>query len=66
MEIITNIVTFVQQHWVDILACIGALDIILGVIVKLTPFDWDNNAYVIVHNLIAKLLGKKSDTILDK
>ena len=54
-----DIVKLVQEHWIDILAVIGAVDIILGVIVKLTKTEWDNNVYAIVHGWIAKLGGKK-------
>ena len=52
------IVTFVQQHWVEILAIIGGIDIILGVIVKWTPVNWDDQVYTILHSWISQLLGK--------
>lgn len=58
MEAITNIITLVKAHWVEVLAAIGAIDILLGIITKLTPFKWDDNAYAILHNLISKI-GKK-------
>lgn len=58
MEFITNIITLVKNHWVEVLAGIGAIDILLGIITKLTPFKWDDNLYVVFHNAVAKL-GKK-------
>ncbi len=53
-----EIIHFFQAHWVDILAVIGAIDLILGIVVKWTPCEWDNNAYAIVHSWISQLLGK--------
>ena len=58
MEAITNIVTLVKTHWVEVLAAIGAVDILLGLIVKFTPFKWDDNLYVVFHNAVSNL-GKK-------
>ena len=54
-----EIINFVKAHWVEILAVIGAVDTILGIIVAWTPATWDNNVYNIVHTWIAKLVGKK-------
>lgn len=53
------IVTFVQSHWVEILAVIGAVDIILGIVVKWTPVSWDDSCYTILHSWIDKLAPKK-------
>ena len=58
MEIITNLITMVKAHWVDVLAVIGAVDIILGIVTKLTPFTWDDNVYSMLHGWIAKLVKK--------
>lgn len=58
MEQINNIVALVKDHWVEVLAAIGAVDVLLGIITKLTPIKWDDNAYAILHGWIAKL-GKK-------
>ena len=52
------IVSFFQAHWVDVLAVIGAIDIILGIITKWTPTKWDDNIYAWLHSLISRLLGK--------
>lgn len=54
-----DIIKFVQDNWVSILAIIGALDIILGIVSKWTPWNWDDSVYAILHSLIAKLGGKK-------
>lgn len=59
MEQINNIISLVKDHWVDVLALIGAVDIILGIITKLTPITWDDNLYVVVHKWISKLVVKK-------
>lgn len=58
MEAITNIITLVKAHWVEVLAGIGAIDILLGIITKLTPFKWDDNLYVVFHNAVSKLVKK--------
>ena len=39
----------------EIMVLIAALDIILGVMSKHTPWKWDDNLYSIVHTLVAKL-----------
>jgi hypothetical protein len=59
MDIVQGIISFVQTHWVEILALIGGLDIVLGVVVKWTKWDWDDSAYAIFHSWIAKLGAKK-------
>ena len=59
MDIVMGVVNFVKEHWVDILAIIGALDVILGIIVAWTPMEWDNNVYSIFHKWVAKLGAKK-------
>jgi hypothetical protein len=43
---------------VEILAIIGAVDIILGIVVKWTPVKWDDSVYTFLHNLIGKLVKK--------
>ena len=54
-----EIVNFVKEHWVEILAVIGGLDIILGIVVKWTKPTWDDSVYAVVHGWIAKLGVKK-------
>lgn len=52
------IVQAVQAHWVEVLAIIGAVDLILGIVTKWTPFSWDDNFYAILHSWTSRLLGK--------
>lgn len=59
MDAIMGIVNIVKEHWVEVLAIIGAVDIILGVVVKWTKATWDDSVYAVVHNWIAKLGIKK-------
>ena len=59
MEQINNIISLVKAHWVEVLALIGAVDVILGIVTKLTPVTWDDNLYVVVHKWISKLVVKK-------
>ena len=58
VSVVNQVVDFCKNHWIDILAVIGAVDVILGIITKLTPFDWDDNIYSMLHGWIAKLLKK--------
>lgn len=59
MEQINNIISLVKAHWIEVLAAIGAVDVLLGIITKLTPVTWDDNLYVVVHKWISKLAVKK-------
>lgn len=54
-----NIIELVKNNWVEILAIIGALDIILGIVVKWTKVTWDDSVYAFLHSLVSKLGGKK-------
>lgn len=53
-----ELINWVTSHWLEILAIIGAFDVILGIVVTWTKWDWDNNAYAILHGWIAKLRKK--------
>lgn len=50
---------WISEHWKDVLAVIGAVDAALYLIVKLTPTQWDDNAFTTVHNFIVKFFPKK-------
>ena len=58
LEIVNHVMAYGKAHWVDILAAIGGIDIVLGIITKLTPITWDDNVYAVLHNWIAKLVKK--------
>lgn len=49
---------FVQANWIEVLAIIGAIDIVLGIITKWTPTKVDDNVYAVIHSWTSKLLGK--------
>lgn len=53
-----SVINFFKDNWVEILAIIGAVDIILGIVVKWTPTKIDDSVYTFVHNLISKLVKK--------
>lgn len=59
MELIQTVINLVKDNWVEVLAIIGAVDIILGIVVKWTKTTWDNSVYAVIHGWIAKLGGKK-------
>lgn len=52
------IVALVQVHWVEVLALIGAVDLILGIVSKWTPTKIDDNVYAVLHSWISRLIGK--------
>ena len=54
-----QIIALVKAHWIEVLALIGAVDVILGIVTKLTPTQFDDNLYVVVHKWISKLVVKK-------
>ena len=51
-------IQLIQAHWVEILALLGAVDLILGIVAKWTPFVWDDNVYAILHSLVSRLTGR--------
>jgi len=55
---IQAIIEVVKAHWVEVLAIIGAIDIVLGIVTKWTPTKWDDNVYVFLHKYIDKLVRK--------
>ena len=58
MEQIQPLIDYAKNHWIDLLAIIGAVDVILGIITRLTPFTWDDNVYTLLHKAIAGLIKK--------
>lgn len=59
IETIQQVISLFKAHWVEVLAALGAIDVLLGIITKLTPVKWDDNVYAIIHGWIAKLAVKK-------
>jgi Co/Zn/Cd efflux system component len=58
VDVVNLTINFVKDNWVEVLAIIGAVDIILGIVVKWTKWTWDDSVYAFLHNLIAKLVKK--------
>ena len=58
MEIIQSVIAWGKANWVEVLAAIGAIDIALGIITKLTPWKVDDNVYAFLHVWISKLLKR--------
>ena len=52
----TEIISFIQNHWDELLAIIGGVVSVASIIVKLTPTTKDDN----VLNTIIKILAKFS------
>jgi len=49
---------WIQTNWINILAIIGGIDIVLGVVVKMTKTTWDDNLYTAIHNIVSKIVKK--------
>ncbi len=51
----SEIISFIQNHWDELLAIIGGVVSIASIIVKLTPTTKDDNVLNTVINFLAKL-----------
>ena len=51
----TEIISFIQNHWDELLAIIGGVVSVASIIVKLTPTTKDDNALNTIINFLAKL-----------
>lgn len=51
----TEIISFIQNHWDELLAIIGGIVSIASIIVKLTPTTKDDNVLNTIINFLAKL-----------
>ncbi len=51
----TEIISFIQNHWDELLAIIGGVVSIASIIVKLTPTTKDDNVLNTIINFLAKL-----------
>ena len=51
----TEIISFIQNHWDELLAIIGGVVSVASIIVKLTPTTKDDNALNTIVNFLAKL-----------
>ena len=50
----TEIISFIQNHWDELLAIIGGVVSIASIIVKLTPTTKDDNVLNTIVNFLAK------------
>ena len=51
----TEIISFIQNHWDELLAIIGGIVSVASIIVKLTPTTKDDNVLNTIINFLAKL-----------
>lgn len=51
----SEIISFIQNHWDELLAIIGGVVSIASIIVKLTPTTKDDNVLNTIINFLAKL-----------
>ena len=51
----TEIISFIQNHWDELLAIIGGVVSIASIIVKFTPTTKDDNVLNTIINFLAKL-----------
>lgn len=59
----TETISFIQNHWDELLAIIGGVVSIATIIVKLTPTDKDNKVLEKIINFLAKfsIINTKED-----
>ena len=50
-----EVISFIQNHWDDLLAIIGGVVSVASIIVKLTPTTKDDNVLNTIINFLAKL-----------
>lgn len=50
----TEVISFIQNHWDELLAIIGGVVSIASIIVKLTPTTKDDNVLNTIINFLAK------------
>lgn len=50
----TEIISFIQNHWDELLAIIGGIVSVASIIVKLTPTTKDDNVLNTIVNFLAK------------
>lgn len=51
----SEVISFIQNHWDELLAIIGGVVSIASIIVKLTPTTKDDNVLNTIINFLAKL-----------
>lgn len=51
----SEIISFIQNHWDELLAIIGGVVSVASIIVKLTPTTKDDNVLNTIINFLAKL-----------
>ena len=51
----TEVISFIQNHWDELLAIIGGVVSVASIIVKLTPTTKDDNVLNTIVNFLAKL-----------
>ena len=51
----TEIISFIQNHWDELLAIVGGVVSVASIIVKLTPTTKDDNVLNTIINFLAKL-----------
>jgi hypothetical protein len=55
MEIIKDVIAWVTAHAVELIALGWALEKVLEIIGRLTPWKWDDNLGVIIGKLLARI-----------
>ena len=57
MDIITNIITWIQTNWVNVVAIYSGIVTVASIIVKMTPTLSDDDALLAIVKWIAKYLA---------
>lgn len=60
MEYIKDAIAWVSGHAVELVALGWALEKVLEIVSRLTPWKWDDNLGVLLANLLSKISKKPS------
>ena len=60
MDVLLGILPWVKANWVEICAAVFAIDQLLGIVSKITPWGWDDRLSRIVADLVARFFTKKT------
>ncbi len=59
MEFIKQIISYVQAHWVEIVAILWLIEQTLRAISELTSWKWDDNLVKILSKVLKQFFPKK-------
>lgn len=62
MDFIKEIVAYIQQNWVEVVATLWLVEQALRAVSELTPWKWDDNLVKIIAKILNQIAPKKKTT----